>query len=125
MLVVPIARREERTTHVQSTRPIRQPRCRGRFAGEQPPASGAEAVPRPNILWLTCEDTGPQLGCYGDKYADTPSLDALAAKGTLYTHCWSNAPVCAPARTTLISGLYPTSTGAEHMRSMTQLPAGF
>ena len=79
----------------------------------------------PNILWLTSEDNGPHLGCYGDKYADTPNLDGLAAKGMIYTRAISNAPVCAPARTTIISGMYPTSTGAEHMRSMTQLPKGF
>ena len=79
----------------------------------------------PNILWITSEDNGPQLGCYGDKFATTPNLDALAAKGMIYLHCWSTAPVCAPARTTLISGLYPPSTGAEHMRSFTKLPAGF
>jgi arylsulfatase A-like enzyme len=42
----------------------------------------------------------------------------------LYRHAWSNAPVCAPARTTIISGMFPPSTGAEHMRSMTRLPAG-
>ena len=53
------------------------------------------------------------------------TLDGLAAKGMIYTRAISNAPVCAPARTTIISGMYPTSTGAEHMRSMTQLPKGF
>ena len=79
----------------------------------------------PNILWLTSEDNGPHLGCYGDDYADTPNLDGLAAKGMIYTRAISNAPVCAPARTTIISGMYPTSTGSEHMRSMTQLPKGF
>ena len=84
----------------------------------------AQTAERPNILWLTCEDTGPQLGCYGDKYAATPNVDALAARSLRYLHAWSNAPVCAPARTTIISGLYPPSTGAEHMRSMTRLPAG-
>ncbi len=84
----------------------------------------AQSLERPNILWLTCEDTGPQLGCYGDKYAVTPNLDALAGRALRYLHAWSNAPVCAPARTTLISGLYPPSTGAEHMRSMTRLPEG-
>ena len=76
------------------------------------------AIPRPNILWLTCEDIGPQLGCYGDAYADTPNLDRLAAGGMRYRYAWSNAPVCAPARTTIISGLYPPSTGSEHMRSL-------
>ena len=79
----------------------------------------------PNILWLTSEDNGPHLGCYGDKYANTPNLDGLAARGMIYTRAISNAPVCAPARTTIISGMYPTSTGAEHMRSMTNLPKGF
>ena len=79
---------------------------------------------RPNILWLTCEDTGPHLGCYGDAYSTTLNLDVVAARGTIYTTCWSNAPVCAPARTTLISGMYPTCTGAEHMRSTATLPDG-
>lgn len=77
---------------------------------------------RPNILWITCEDIGPHLGAYGDKYADTPNLDSLAKKSVIYRNAWSNAPVCAPARTTLISGLYPPCTGSEHMRSMTRLP---
>jgi uncharacterized sulfatase len=91
-------------------------------------AGGAIAIaadqPRPNILWLTSEDHGPHMGCYGDRYATTPNVDRLAARGVTYTRCWSNAPVCAPARTTLISGLYPTSTGSEHMRSMVPYPAG-
>ncbi len=79
----------------------------------------------PNILWITSEDNGPQLGCYGDKYAITPNLDKLAAKGMRYTRASSTAPVCAPARTTIISGIYPPSNGGEHMRSMTRLPDGF
>ena len=83
------------------------------------------AADQPNILWLTTEDIGPHLGCYGDAYADTPVLDALAGRGLTYLNAWSTAPVCAPARTTLISGMYPPSTGAEHMRSMTRLPDGF
>jgi uncharacterized sulfatase len=88
-------------------------------------ARAADPEPaRPNVLWVTCEDIGPHLGCYGDRYADTPNLDRLAAGSLRYLHCWSNAPVCAPARTAIISGLYPTSTGAEHMRSMVPLPAG-
>ncbi len=80
------------------------------------------AAERPNILWITSEDNGPHLGCYGDQYAVTPNLDALAAKGCRYLHCWSNAPVCAPARTTIITGMYPTTLGAEHMRSLVTLP---
>lgn len=88
-------------------------------------AIAAEDSVRPNILWITSEDNGPHLGCYGDDYATTPNLDALAARGMIYRTCWSNAPVCAPARTTIIAGMYPMSLGAEHMRSMTRLPDAF
>jgi uncharacterized sulfatase len=86
-------------------------------------AHAAEA-PIPNILWLSSEDHGPHMGCYGDKYATTPNIDRLAAKGMIYLHCWSCAPVCAPARTTIISGIYPPCTGAEHMRSLVAYPQG-
>lgn len=77
---------------------------------------------RPNILWVTTEDTGPHLGCYGHPDAVTPHLDRLAARGLRYRNAWSNAPVCAPARTAIISGVYPTSTGSEHMRSLVEMP---
>lgn len=89
------------------------------------PFSNGMANHLPNILWITSEDNGPELGCYGDAYATTPNIDALAARSLRYLNAWSNAPVCAPARTTIISGLYPPSLGAEHMRSLTSLPAGF
>ena len=79
---------------------------------------------RPNILWVSSEDHGPHMGCYGDTYASTPNVDKLAAKGMIYRHVWSCAPVCAPARTTIISGMYPPSTGSEHMRSLVAFPEG-
>ncbi|MEZ6145498.1 MAG: sulfatase-like hydrolase/transferase [Planctomycetaceae bacterium] len=87
--------------------------------------SVVDAADRPNILWITSEDNGPHLGCYGDEYATTPQLDAFAETGLRYLTCWSNAPVCAPARTCLISGLYPPSTGSENMRSEVPLPERF
>ena len=80
-----------------------------------------EKQPKPNVLWLTAEDIGPQLGCYGDSVARTPNLDALAAKGMIYRRAWSNYPVCAPARTTIITGLYASSMGAGNMRSLVSL----
>ena len=79
---------------------------------------------KPNILWITSEDNGPHLGAYGDSYATTPNLDALAAKGMIYRHAWSTYPVCAPARTAIIAGMYPASMGAQHMRSMIPMPSG-
>ena len=71
----------------------------------------------PNILWLTSEDNSPFLGCYGDDFATTPNLDKLASEGFLYTHAYANAPVCAPARNTILTGVYACSGGNQHMRS--------
>ena len=80
---------------------------------------------RPNILWLTCEDMSPNLGCYGDSYSVTPNIDKLAAQGMRYTNANSNAPVCAAARTTIITGMYASSLGAQQMRSFVDMPARF
>jgi N-sulfoglucosamine sulfohydrolase len=77
---------------------------------------------RPNILWLTCEDISPYLGCYGCAEAHTPHLDKLAAQGVRFTRAYSNAPVCAVARSTLLTGMYSISIGTHGMRACTQLP---
>ncbi len=77
---------------------------------------------RPNILWITAEDHGPHMGCYGDDYATTPNLDRFAERSLRYTRAISTAPVCAPARTTLVSGMYAPSLGAQHMRSQASIP---
>jgi uncharacterized sulfatase len=76
---------------------------------------------RPNILWITCEDISPHLGCYGDPYAHTPTLDALAEKGVRFSHAFSVASVCTPARSTLITGVYASSQGTQHLRADIQL----
>ncbi|MFM1918948.1 MAG: hypothetical protein RLZZ303_582 [Candidatus Hydrogenedentota bacterium] len=78
---------------------------------------GSAAADRPNILWLSAEDMGPHLGCYGDPHARTPTLDALAAEGLRYTHAFTVAPVCAPNRAAVITGMYPWAIGAHHMRT--------
>ncbi len=82
-------------------------------------------LPPPNILWITCEDISPALGCYGDPYANTPVLDRLAEEGILYTHAYATAPICSPARSTLISGIYATSLGTQHLRSDIPMPDDF
>ncbi len=87
-------------------------------------AATLSAADRPNILWLTSEDHGPHLACYGDEVARTPNVDALASEGMIFTRVWAVHPVCAPARTTIITGLYGHSTGAMHMRSMVPMPEG-
>ncbi len=79
--------------------------------------TGAQETPRPNILWLSCEDIGPQLGCYGDANARTPTLDQLAAGGIRYDHAFTVSGVCAPNRSSVITGMYASSLGTHHMRS--------
>lgn len=77
---------------------------------------------RPHILWLTCEDMSQSLGCYGDLDAVTPNLDAFAKTAVRYTHAFSIAGVCAPSRSCLITGMYPTTIGSHYMRCKANMP---
>jgi uncharacterized sulfatase len=72
---------------------------------------------RPNILWLTCEDMSPDLGCYGDTYSRSPNIDRLASEGVRYTKAFSVYGVCSPSRSSIITGMYPASIGTCHHRS--------
>lgn len=83
-------------------------------AGEQSIGQTSEL---PNILWIVSEDNSPIAGAYGDDFATTPHIDKLARQGFIYTHAYANVPVCSPARNTIITGMYSTSTGQQHMRS--------
>ncbi len=82
---------------------------------------GAEKS-RPNILWLSCEDISPHIGCFGDPHAITPNIDQLATEGVRFTNAFTTAGVCAPVRSGIITGLYQTSLGTHHMRCTAQLP---
>ncbi|MCA8988694.1 MAG: sulfatase [Planctomycetaceae bacterium] len=83
----------------------------------------AAEVNHPNILWITCEDMSPRLGCYGDTTIPTPHIDHLAEQGVRYTRAFGTYGVCAPNRHTIITGMYPTSTGAMAMRTMRRTSA--
>lgn len=87
------------------------------------PAGGAVAG-RPNILWITCEDMSPDLGCYGDVWALTPRLDGLARGGVRFTRAFATGAVCSPARSCLITGMYAASQGTHQHRSAVRLPDG-
>lgn len=83
------------------------------------------ASERPNILWLVSEDNNPYVGAYGDKIAHTPTIDALAKKGLLFRNVYSTAPVCAPSRFGILTGVYPESCApANQMRAVAHLPRG-
>jgi uncharacterized sulfatase len=79
-------------------------------------AEGQKNNARPHFLWISAEDLSPDLGCYGDDYAVTPNLDAFASEGVRYDRVFSHAGVCAPSRSGVITGMYPTTIGTHHMR---------
>lgn len=87
------------------------------------PAAVAVADDRPNILWLTSEDNSISwVSCYGATNCRTPAIDQLASEGFRYTHCFDNAAVCAPTRSTWITGMYAISNGTQPMRSRNKVP---
>ncbi|MEM9444007.1 MAG: sulfatase-like hydrolase/transferase [Verrucomicrobiota bacterium] len=85
--------------------------------------SSLTASEKPNILWLTSEDNSVKwLGCYGNPNATTPNIDQFAKEGFRYTNCFANAPVCAPSRSTWITGIHALSMGTQPMRSRYPIP---
>ncbi|MEM9366244.1 MAG: sulfatase-like hydrolase/transferase [Planctomycetota bacterium] len=85
-------------------------------------AQGADSQSRPNILWIVAEDMSRNLGCYGDDYAKTPHLDALAARGVLYSRFFAESPMCSPSRSTIITGMHNGPLGTSQMRSNHLVP---
>ena len=73
---------------------------------------------QPNIIWITCEDISPYIGIYGASQVRTPNIDQLAREGVKYTRVYTTAGVCAPSRSAIITGMYQTSIGTHHMRTI-------
>lgn len=71
----------------------------------------AAAAQRPNVLFLISDDLNNSLGCYGHPLAKTPNLDRLAARGVRFERAYCQYPLCGPSRNSLLTGLYPNSTG--------------
>ena len=78
---------------------------------------------RLNIVWLVAEDLGNYLPSFGDSTIKTPNLSRLAEEGVCYNNVYSVSGVCSPSRASLITGMYPSSIGAHHMRTLSQQPA--
>ena len=77
----------------------------------------AQNEQQPNILWIVCEDISPTFSFYGDSTAHTPVLDQLAAESLIYDNAFATVGVCGPSRSSIITGMYPTSIGTMHMRT--------
>ena len=87
---------------------------------DAPPGAATE---RPNILWLVGEDANVNwFGCYGSATATTRNIDRLAQAGFRYANVFATAPVCAPSRSTWITGLHALSLGTGNMRSRYDIP---
>ncbi|MBQ7195471.1 MAG: sulfatase [Bacteroidales bacterium] len=83
------------------------------------------AQDRPNILWLTFEDTSPfELGCYGNPAADTPLIDSLARVGIRFTNAYAGGPQSSPSRSTLYTGAWCSTYAMDWHRSRVKTPEG-
>lgn len=72
----------------------------------------------PNIVWLVAEDQSPDFfPMYGDSTISLPNLEALAGDGVVFTNAYAPVPVCAPTRSGIITGMYPTTLGTHNMRT--------
>ncbi len=83
---------------------------------------------QPNILWIIADDLSPDLGAYGYDAVETPNIDRLASEGVRYTNAFATSPVCSAQRSSWITGMYPTTIGAQSHRltssTKQNLPAG-
>ena len=80
---------------------------------------------KPNILWISNHDSSAwNYGCYGDRYAHTPNIDRLAEEGVRYTNAFTAGPICSPSRTSIYTGMHPTTLGTHHHRSAVIRPEG-
>ncbi len=83
----------------------------------------AQVKPKPNVLWITIEDTSPQfIGAYGNPDARTPNIDKLAKNGIRFTNAFSTGTVCSPSRSCIITGVKTYELGAGHHRSSVPIP---
>ncbi len=88
-------------------------------------ALALSAADRPNILWVVSEDNSAfTVGAYGDPLARTPNVDRLARDGIVFDRAYSTSAVCAPTRSSIITGRYASGLGTQHMRSQRPLPMG-
>jgi len=71
-------------------------------------AFSAADTGRPNIVFILIDDMGwPDTGCYGNRFNETPHIDALAAQGMRFTDAYAACPVCSPTRASIMAGQYP------------------
>ena len=78
---------------------------------------GADKSQKPNVLMIPIDDLKPLLNCYGIKEIKTPNIDKLAARGTVFLNNSCQQAICGPTRASLMTGLYPDSTGVWDLKT--------
>ena len=71
---------------------------------------GRAASPRPNVLFLICDDLNCDLGCYGHRFVKSPNIDRLARRGVRFQNAYCQYPLCGPSRASFMTGMYPDQT---------------
>ncbi|MGQ1891357.1 sulfatase family protein [Thermophagus sp. OGC60D27] len=79
--------------------------------GDQAPSK------KPNVLWFFVEDINPWLKCYGHDLSSTPNIDRLVENGVVFENAFAAAPVCSPARSSIITGVMATTLGTHQHHS--------
>ena len=64
-----------------------------------------------NVVFIIADDLRPLLGCYGNPEIQTPNIDRLAERSTLFNHAYCQYPLCKPSRTSMLTGLRPDTNG--------------
>jgi len=84
----------------------------GHLLGAQEAWADAPSTRKPNFVFILADDLGwAELGCYGNRFNETPNLDELARQGMRFTDAYAAAPVCSPMRASFMTGQYPARVG--------------
>lgn len=98
----------------------------GTFAMVMGACSNKEQVKKetkPNVIFVMVDDLGyGDLGCFGQQVIKTPNIDQMASEGIKFTNCYSGSPVCAPARSSLMTGMHTGHTTVRGNKSPVPVP---